>query len=161
MFHLYDVDTDDGPVKMIAVLPPEAARESGLPSPAVAGTVPLDAPAITLENFTENAEFSDFVNFVISKHGETDPALAAQAEAQGDGWIYMVDLRIVEDEAAEGDVSAVDTEDILGAFRVQGGKVVPGSYRGNPNHRVLTERGLMQVDGWVHERLVEELQRLG
>jgi hypothetical protein len=160
MFHLYDVDTDDGPVKMIAVVPPEAAVESGLPSPAVAGTVPRDAGEITLENFTANEEFSDFLNFVIAKHGASDPTLKAQAAAQGDGWIYMVDLRIAEEGVESGEVESVDTEDILGAFRVEGGAVVPGSYRGNPNHRILNDRGLVRVDGWVRDKLLEELALL-
>jgi hypothetical protein len=71
----------------------------------------------------------------------------------------MVDLRLAGDE--EGETSEVATEDILGAFRVESGKVVPGSYRGNPNHRILGERGLVQVDDWVRERLVEELLLLG
>lgn len=160
MFHLYDVETDDGPVKMIAVVPPEAATESGLPSPAVAGTVPRDATEITPENFTENAEFSDFLNFVIAKHGASDESLRAQAAAQGDGWIYMVDLRIAESDEASEEFEAVDTEDILGAFRVENGAVVPGSYRGNPNHRILGDRGLVRVDDWVRDRLLEEIAAL-
>src|SRR5262245_50927862 len=116
MFHLYDVDTDDGPVSMIAVLPPEAAVDGGLPSPAVVGAVPRGTPRITVDNFSPNPEFSDFLNFVISKYGADDPALQVQAEAQHDGWIYMVDLRIGEDDE---EVSSVDSEDILGAFRVE------------------------------------------
>jgi hypothetical protein len=140
---------------MIAVLPPEKAVEAGLPSPAVVGTVPRGSAAITRENFTPNREFSDFLNYVIGKYGADDPALREQAAEQGDGWVYMVDLRAGDDE------EAVPTEDVLGAFRVEGGKVVAGSYRGNPNHAVLTERGLVQVDAWVQERLVEELLALG
>jgi hypothetical protein len=160
MFHLYDVDAEEGPVKMIAALPPEAAVESGLPSPAVAGTVPRDAAEISLENFTPNPEFSDFLNFVIAKYGADDPALREQAAAQGDGWIYMVDLR-VDDTGDDDGIADIATEDILGAFRVEKGEVVAGSYRGNPNHRLLNERGLVRVDAWVEERLVEELRLLG
>jgi hypothetical protein len=158
MFHLYDVETEDGWVCMIATLPPDVAMEHGLPSPAVAGSVPKGSGEITLENFTPNPEFSDFLHYVIGKYGADDPALRDQAKEQGDGWIYMIDLRVGEDEEA---VSTVASEDILGAFRVEGGSVVPGSYRGNPNHLVLSERGLVQVDGWVQERLVEELLQLG
>lgn len=155
MFHLYDVETDDGPVSMIAVIPPESAMEAGLPSPSVVGSVPQGAGEITLENFTPNQEFSDFLSFVIAKHGAADPALVSQAKEQGDGWVLMVDLRVDEDEAE------VETEDVLGAFRVEGGEVVPGSFRGNPNHELLSERGLVQVDEWVHEKLIEELLLLG
>jgi hypothetical protein len=158
MFHLYDVETEEGPVKMIAVLAPEAAAASGLPSPAVLGTVPAEAAEITLDNFTPNPEFSDFLNYVIAKYGADDPALHAQAAAQGDGWIYMIDLRVGDEDE---EVEAIATEDILGAFRVEGGRVAPGSYRGNPNHLLLNERGLVKIDEWVHERLVEELSMLG
>ena len=154
MFHLYDVETEEGPVSMIAVLPPESAVEGGLPSPAIVGTVPKGATEITLENFTPNPEFSDFLNFVIAKYGVDDPALQEQAKEQGDGWIYMVDLRAGEDE------ETVASEDLLGAFRVEGGQVAPGSYRVNPDHLLLSERGLVQVDEWVRERLVEELLAL-
>lgn len=155
MFHLYDVDTDEGPVGMIAVLPPERAVEAGLPSPAVVGTVPRGSAEITHENFTPNREFSDFLNYVIGKYGAEDPALQGQAAEQGEGWVYMIDLRVGEDE------EEISTEDVLGAFRVESGKVVSGSYRGNPNHAVLGERGLVQVDAWVQEKLVEELLALG
>jgi len=155
MFHLYDVETEDGPVCMIAVLPPETAVEGGLPSPAVVGTVPQGATEITLENFTPNPEFSDFLNFVIAKYGVEDPALQEQAKEQGDGWIYMIDLRAGEDE------ESVAPEDLLGVFRVEGGQVVPDSYRGNLKHQLLSKRGIFQIDEWVHERLVEELLALG
>lgn len=155
MYHLYDVETDDGPVSMIAVLPPDVALEAGLPSPAVAGTVPRGVDKISIENFTPNAEFSDFLNFVISRHGGADPALVRQAAAQGDGWIFMVDLRTGEEE------ESVENEDIIGAFRAENGRVVADSYRGNPGYRLLTDRGLPQIDAWLQEKLVEELLALG
>jgi hypothetical protein len=151
MFHLYDVETEDGPLSLVAVLPPETAMERGLPSPAVVGTVPQGTAEITLENFTPNPEFATFLGFVVSRHGAADPALQRQAAAEGDGWIYMVDLRAGE-EAEE-----VETEDILGAFRVEEGRLVEGSFRGNPGYRPLTGRGLLQLDEWLRERLVEEL----
>jgi hypothetical protein len=154
MFHLYDVETEDGPVRMIAVLPPETAVERGLPSPAVVGTVPHDAAEITIETFTPNPEFATFLGFVVAKHGAADPSLVRQAAAEGDGWVYMIDLRAGPDDEEIAD------EDILGAFHVEGGEVVPGSYRGNPGHQILTARGLPQLDAWLEEKLVEELLAL-
>ena len=154
MFHLYDVETEDGPVRMIAVLPPETAVERGLPSPAVVGTVAHDAAEITIDTFTPNPEFATFLGFVVAKHGAADPSLVRQAAAEGDGWVYMLDLRAGPDDGEIAD------EDSLGAFRAEGGHVVPGSFRGNPGHQILTARGLPQLDAWLEEKLVEELLAL-
>lgn len=154
MYHLYDIDTDDGPVTMIGVLPPEIALGHGLPSPAVVGTLPRGTTEITPETFALNDEFSEFLGYVISKHGARDPMLADQARQQGDGWVFMVDLRVGESD------DEIETEDVLGAFRAEAGAVVDGSYRANPKHALLTERGLPVIDEWVYEKLVEELLAL-
>jgi hypothetical protein len=155
MYHLYDVETEEGWVSMIAVLAPEQAIEEGLPSPAVVGTVPRGTAQISPETFSPNPEFSAFLSYVIGKHGADMPGLREQAAAQGDGWIYMVDLRTGDAE------EQVESEDILGAFQAADGKIVADSYRANPNHRVLTARGLLEIDDWLYERLVEELLALG
>jgi hypothetical protein len=154
MFHLYDVETEDGWVSAIAALPPDYALEHGLPSPAVVGSIPRGTAEIALDVFTPNPEFADFMQLVISRFGAEDPALGNQARAQGDGWVFMIDLRAddVEEE--------LRSEDIIGAFQAKGGEVVAGSYRANPKHRLLSERGLLQLDEWVQKRLVEELMKL-
>jgi hypothetical protein len=36
---------------------------------------------------------------------------------------------------------AVPPEDVMGAVAVRAGKLVPGSYHHNPNHRLLTSDG--------------------
>mgnify|MGYP001007972383 CR=1 FL=1 len=154
MYHLYEVETDDGWVSMLAVIPPERALAGGLPSPSVVGTMPKGAAEITPETFTPNAEFADFLNYVIGKYGAEDPALRNQAREQGDGWLFMVDLRVGDDEVD------IATEDIIGAFRAESGEVVTGSYRANPKHELLTERGLPQLADWLEQRLVEELLEL-
>lgn len=154
MFHMYDVETEAGWVSAIAAVPPEFALENGLPSPAVVGSVPRGSKEITLENFTPNPEFSDFMNLVISRHGGEDPALRNQAREAGEGWVFMIDLRV--DEITE----ELASEDIIGAFQAKDGEVVAGSYRANPKHRLLGERGLVLLDDWLQQRLVEELMQL-
>lgn len=154
MYHLYDIDTDDGPVTMVGVLPPEIALGVGLPSPAVIGTLPRGASEITAATFTPNDEFAAFLGYVISKHGAVDPVLVDQARQQVDGWVFMVDMRVGDSD------EEIQTEDILGAFRAEGGAVVDGSYRANPKHALLTDRGLPVIDEWVYEKLVEELLAL-
>lgn len=39
------------------------------------------------------------------------------------------------------------TEDILGYFEARGGAIVEGSYVPNPNHRIVTGRGLFMLAG--------------
>ena len=154
MFHLYDVETEEGWVSVIAAIPPEHALRNGLPSPAVVGSIPRGTQEITLESFTPNPEFSDFMNLVISRHGASDPALRNQAKQQGDGWVFMIDLRV-----GEGD-EEIRSEDIIGAFQAKGGEVVAGSYRANPKHALLGGRGLLKLDAWLERRLVDELLEL-
>lgn len=154
MYHLYDIDTDEGPVTMIGVLPPEIALGTGLPSPAVIGTLPRGTTEITADAFTPNEEFSAFLGYVISKHGALDPTLVEQARQQVDGWVFMVDLRVGDTD------EEIQTEDVLGAFRAEGGVVVDASYRANPKHALLTKRGLPVIDEWIYEKLVEELLAL-
>lgn len=154
MFHLYDVETEAGWVSAIAALPPDHALQHGLPSPAVVGSVPRGTKEITLDCFTPNEEFANFMNLVISRHGASDPALQSQARAQGDGWVFMIDLRI-----GDGD-EEIRSEDIIGAFQTKDGEVVADSYRANPKHQLLSERGLVQLDDWLQQRLVEELMQL-
>lgn len=153
-FHLYQVETEEGPVSMIAVLPPEHALAVGLPEPAVLGTVPTGAHAITPDTFTPNTEFLEFLHHVIARYGHEAPDLQDQAHTREDGWIYMVDLRI-------GDADrAIDEEDIFGAFQVVGGQVVPGSYRANPDYLPITQYGVPRFSPWLLKRLIDELLRL-
>jgi hypothetical protein len=45
----------------------------------------------------------------------------------------------------------------MGAFRLQGGVMVPGSYRASPNHRLLTSNGFFRLDTNLMECLQREL----
>ena len=81
--------------------------------------------------------------------------LQAAAAQQVDGWVYIIDLRTPESPQGR-----VPPEDIIGAFEVRSGEVVPGSYQASEEHRVLTENGLVQLPSSLREAFVRELSRL-
>lgn len=43
------------------------------------------------------------------------------------------------------------------AFQVEGGDVVADSYLANPNHRILSQHGFLQLDPFLRQRLLDEL----
>lgn len=50
---------------------------------------------------------------------------------------------------------AVPPEDIIGAVEIQNGQML--RFHGSPNYRILTDQGLMQLDNWLKDSLIEEL----
>jgi hypothetical protein len=108
---------------------------SGLPPEIVVGVLrgPVESvEAITPAVFARNRVFVDFMHSVIARRGPELPGLVAAARRQGDGWVYIIDQRTPTPQGA------VPPEDIVGAFEVKGGQVVPGSYRPSSNHMILS-----------------------
>ncbi len=89
----------------------------------------------------------------IAEYGLIDQDLQAAAVKQGEGYVYIIDLR-----TPEGPMGNVPTEDIIGAFKVEGGRVVPGSYQEMGTHRVMTANGLVRVPPDMHAFLVSGLK---
>lgn len=94
------------------------------------------------------------MHHVIQIAGPKDPGLQAAAAEQGDGWVYIIDLR-----TPEGPQGRVPPEDIIGGFEVRSGQIVIESYWANDGHRVLTENGLVQVPPWARDAFMRELAR--
>ena len=118
------VETPDGSKDYVTLIPPEAAFSQGLAPEAILGVLlrPLgqDEP-ITPEVFARNRVFAEFLHAVIARHGPEQPGCQAEAKRLGEGWIYIIDQRTPTPEGP------VPPEDIIGAFEVKGGEVVPGS----------------------------------
>jgi hypothetical protein len=148
------VDTPEGARDYVTLLPPDVALTQGLAAEAIVGvlTRPL-APgeSITPDVFARNRAFVDFLHDVIARHGPTLPGCRAEAKRLGNGWIYIIDRR------TPTPAGPVPAEDIVGAFEVKDGEVAPGSYRPNPNHRVLSANGFFRLDAELRECLLREL----
>lgn len=130
----------------------KVASLGGIPGEAVAGI--LFGQAATPEAFRANRVFIDFLHEVIGKAGPRDSSMIAAARQQEDGWMYVIDLR-----TPDGPHGRVSPEDILGAFEVRSGEIVPDSYQPAGSHRVFTKHGLVRLPPFLHEAFVSELRR--
>ena len=155
---LCDVRTPDGLVTYATLIPPEEMATRGLAAQAILGQV-LDRgrgdDLLAPDNFARNRAFVDFMQEVIRRHGPSVPDLVAAARAQRSGWVYIVDGRTPTPQGP------VPPEDIIGGFQVEAGDVVADSYQANPNHRILSQRGFLQLDPFLRQRLLDALAALG
>ena len=145
---------------VVSVLEPEDVQAlGGLPPEAIAGTIEMaskDSGAgepVSVDRFRPNAAFSAFLHHVIRTYGPKDRELQAAAEQQGDGFVYIIDLR-----TPEGPMGDVPPEDIIGAFAVDGGQL--GAYKSNDRHLAFSKNGLVRLPPSLAEVHVRELKRL-
>jgi hypothetical protein len=151
---MVEVVTPDGPRSYVALRPPDAIFSEGLIAEAILGVLKRrlgPEEPITPDVFAPNSVFSSFLAETIARHAPLQSGLCAEAERIGNGHVFLVDQRTPTPEGP------VPPEDILGAFRVEGGKVVPGSYTASPNHRLLTANGFFQLDDALMDCLQQEL----
>jgi hypothetical protein len=154
--HVCRVETPDGTKDLVTLLPPESFFADGLVPEAVIGTClrPVaTGEAIRPDNFARNPEFVEFMHGLIAAQGPQLPGLRAEARRQGDGWVYLIDGRTRTPQGS------VPPHDVIGVFQVENGLIVAGSYRGNPNHRILSEDGFFQLPADLQELLLAELLR--
>ena len=148
------VDTPDGTKHYVALTPMDVAFKRGLVPEAIVGVLlhPLQqGEAITSANFARNSVFVEFLHSVIASRGPQVPGLVAAAKQQGEGWVYVVDGR------TPTPTGAVAPEDIIGAFQVSGGAIVPTSYQRNENHAILSKNGFMRLDASLQQHLLADL----
>ena len=151
IYHVCD-QQDDQCHYYVSPLSHEYGGVSGLPPEAIMGELTEGPERITPECFRPNSVFVKFLQWVIAKHAPRCPDLVAEAKRIQDGYVYIIDGRT---QTPEGEVPV---EDIIGAVKVEGGQLI--GFQGAPGYRILTEDGFVQLDGWTHERLVEELVAL-
>ncbi len=143
---------------LVSLLSDEHVLRSGLPGPAIIGRLREHREAgapLTPDNLEVNDEFVDFLHDIIARETPNDPAFQRAVKRQRDGWMYVIDRRT---PTPAGEVPA---EDILGAFRIENGEAVPGSYQRMKTHRIVSERGLFQLDDYLQPKLIEALRALG
>ena len=148
------VDTPEGSKDYVTLISPKVAFSQGLAPEAIVGVLlrPL-APQepITPQVFARNRVFVEFMHAVVAQHGPVQGGCQAEAKRLGEGWIYIIDRRTPTPGGP------VPPEDIIGAFKVKHGEVVPGSYRPSDKHMILSARGFFQLDGGLQECLLREL----
>lgn len=146
------IDQADGPVAYVTLTPQDELSVRGIaPQEIVGQIIDPQRPGIAPDNFARNRVFVDFLHGVIARHGPSLPALADEAQRQGEGLVVVVDGR------AETPQDAVSPEDIVGAFQVAGGRILADGYRPNPNHRILNARGFFRLHPQLQRHLLEDL----
>jgi hypothetical protein len=155
---VYRIADDAGEKLVVAIVEPAVVQEHGLVPEAILGAVPgpgaaAAPPPITPESFQRNHEFVRFLESLIRDHvGEVD-GVRREAERLGTGSVYLVDGRTADPDGT------VPPQDIIGALEVRDGAPAADSYRHNPNHRLLTERGFFvlppELEAALHAALRE------
>ena len=89
---------------------------------------------IVHENISYNADFLVVLHRVIRDLMVNDPDVIAQAKAQPNGFVFIVDQR----SPGEGEV---EKEDVIGIFLVNENKTDVSRYRPNPDYKLISKRG--------------------
>jgi hypothetical protein len=140
--------------KVMSFLSPKEVQSlGGLPNEAIAGFMLGDTP--TTETFRPNPLFIEFMHRVIRTAAPFDPDLCAAAREQRDGWVYITDLRTLD-----GPPGRIPPEDIIGAFQVQNGEIIPDSYAANALHRILATGRLVCLPPSLRTAFVAQLPKV-
>ena len=147
--------TSEGTKDHLTLLSPVITSSLGLVTEAIVGTLlkPLlpGTHSINPDAFAFNGAFVDFMHEVIIREAPSQPGAQGEAKRVGEGWIYIIDERA----GARG--TAVSPEDLIGAFKVRDGQIVPESYSPNRGHRILSERGFFKLEAGLLKLLLQAL----
>jgi hypothetical protein len=155
--YVYHVVTPEGTKHYVALLPPSEIVSRGLPAEAIVGVLlrPLrEGERITPEVFARNRAFVEFLHGTIARRGPSLPGLIAAAKQQWKGWVYIIDQRTRTPDGS------VPLEDIVGAFEVKDGMLVPESYHPFSEHMILSADGFFRLGAELQGMLMQELANL-
>jgi hypothetical protein len=139
---VFQVDVGAEVQEVVSILDPGTAFARGLRTEAILGVL---RPAttgydrITPERFQENPAFVEYLRALISDRICEVEGLRRAARRLGEGHVYLIDERTPQPDGQ------VPPADILGAVKVQDGRLVTASYQHNPNHRLLTKDGFLRL----------------
>jgi hypothetical protein len=157
-FYLTTVQSPDGTMHFYCtLLPPElrSGTESIIPETVIGsfGMKPGELPTELLpESFHPNPKFVQVLHEFLVETVPQQPGFAADAQAGGDGWIYVFDQR-TPDPAGE-----VPLEDIVGGFEIKGGRIA--GYRPNQKHLLYSRRGLFNLGAGLNDAFLKYLLAL-
>lgn len=152
-FYVYRVRFPEGFRDVASLLPLDLGFAFGLAAEVIVGawTTLQEGDSITDAGFQANRHFVQLLHDVVATEAPTLPALQAEARRQYTGWVYLIDART---PTPGGEVPP---SDIVGAFEVKEGVIVPQSYQPNANHRLLSSNGFFKLEPSLHQRLMERL----
>jgi hypothetical protein len=159
----FRIDFGDGPKEYLTCADIERLTKGrGIPVEALIGIVlePRESPRdpITPDNFRQNTAFINLLQGLMAEHGEWMDDMRIDAEAKGNGVLYVIDERSAK--PVEGQEWIVRSDDLIGEFDVKDGEIVPGSYRRNPDFALVNEEGLFQLTDEIAETVIVAIENL-
>lgn len=153
---VYRVRFPDGTMDVVTLVPPAMAQQSELAADAIIGVregAQSPSEPITPENLKPNPNFVMLLHEVVGAHAPDSPGLQQAARQRGNGRVNVVDART---KTPAGEVPA---HDVLGAFEVKDGAIVPGSYQPNERHQLFTADGLFKLEPALQLQLMSRIVR--
>jgi hypothetical protein len=137
-------ELNNAPVVVVATwLKPELVSRLGLPKESICGFLTESNASVTPEQFVEYSDFVDLIHNICRER--LDPQLIEFAAQTSERRAALIDQR-------SPDVNAeIPTEDIIGTYEIENGVV--GKFTANPNYRLVTANGCMQLTSWLRECL--------
>ena len=159
----FQVDFGDGAKEYLTCVYIERLNKGrGIPVEAVIGMVlqPRENPndPITPDNFRSNTVFINLLQGLMAEHGEWMDEMRIDADALGNGVLYVIDER--SPKPVEGQEWTVRSDDLIGEFGVKDGEIVPSSYRRNPDFALVNEEGLFQLTDNIAKTVMVAIENL-
>lgn len=135
---LFEVAIDESIKHMLSFIQHEDAFQNGIKDKAVVGYLKDPTAPILHENITYNPSFIYLFHNVVKDTSLHSTQLSEAALKQNTGYIYIIDLR---------DKNRPNTkpQDIIGAFKLEEGKIIADSYSPNPNYQLISEDGAFKL----------------
>jgi len=95
------------------------------------------------QNMHITRQFADLWATSVEANMKAAFELQNAAKRKREGWLYIIDCRVTNPQAE------VETEDVIAAFKIDSGLIVPDSYRRNNQHRLVSKRGPFCLDDWL------------
>ena len=150
--YVYTIMIEGNQMGALSVLAPDEVTEKGVPAEAVLGEVDPRTPDMTVDGFTPNEEFINFMSSIIGPLAETLPLMKEQAERIQNGPCYVMDFRSINTGQKP------PFEDIIGWYGTKNGQIVPNTYNPNPNYKLLTNAGPIQLQPELEEALLKAIK---
>ena len=146
---VYTIKLEGNDMAALSLLPPDIVQQYGLPTEAVIGEVDHRHPDMTPEHFTPNDKFLDLLSGVIRAHAPRLESIQKQVAKIDNGPVYVVDRR----SANQGERPPF--EDVIGWFGVRNGELQLDSWNPNPNYKLLTNAGPIELESALEPHLVD------
>ena len=151
---VYSIKIEGNALAALSLLPPHIVEQAGLPTEAVLGDVDPRRSEMTVEQFTPNEKFVQFLHQIIGRYAHTLPSVQTLAQKVHNGPVYVMDQRSLQKGLRP------PFEDVIGWYGARNGELLPETYNGNPNYALLSSAGPITLEEPLEKALFEAILAL-